>query len=308
VADAGARLAIRLLQDAAERGDIDPWDVDVIAVVDGFLDQLRGRIEVPRLIAATQAGRGGSYEQDLAASSEAFLAAAVLVGLKAEVLERQTFPAPQLIEDPFGCDPDDEDADFAGFVLPRRPERQLWRRPVAPPPLQRPVSLGELISQLEDIAARLEQDGGRNRPKPRSRPYSEREAIEQVASLAHREKLPETTAALSLFLQQWPAALAWVDFEQLVAAWAASAPADLDHDRVGVFWALLFLCSQGRLDLQQEGGLFGPLQIKRLQEVDHLETRRQQQQQRTDNDPAPVLERQRTAGPAPLPARLPEAA
>ena len=48
-ADAGARLAIRLLQDAAERGELDPWDVDVIAVVDGFLDQLRQRIEVPRL-------------------------------------------------------------------------------------------------------------------------------------------------------------------------------------------------------------------------------------------------------------------
>ena len=44
-ADAGARLAIRLLQDAAERGDLDPWDVDVIAVVDGFLDQLRQRID-----------------------------------------------------------------------------------------------------------------------------------------------------------------------------------------------------------------------------------------------------------------------
>ena len=86
-ADAGARLAIRLLQDAAERGDLDPWDVDVIAVVDGFLDQLRQRIEVPRQIAAALAGRGGSYERDLAESSEAFLAASVLVGLKAEVLE-----------------------------------------------------------------------------------------------------------------------------------------------------------------------------------------------------------------------------
>ena len=80
-ADAGARLAIRLLQDAAERGDLDPWDVDVIAVVDGFLDQLRQRIEVPGQVAAVIAGRGGSYERDLADSSEAFLAASVLVGL-----------------------------------------------------------------------------------------------------------------------------------------------------------------------------------------------------------------------------------
>ena len=80
-ADAGARLAIRLLQDAAERGDLDPWDVDVIAVIDGFLDQLRQRIEVPGQVAAALAGRGGSYERDLADSSEAFLAASVLVGL-----------------------------------------------------------------------------------------------------------------------------------------------------------------------------------------------------------------------------------
>ncbi|MCP4973875.1 MAG: segregation and condensation protein A, partial [Prochlorococcus sp.] len=34
-ADSGARLAIRLLQDAAVKGELDPWDVDVIAVVDG---------------------------------------------------------------------------------------------------------------------------------------------------------------------------------------------------------------------------------------------------------------------------------
>ena len=60
-ADAGARLAIRLLQDAAERGDLDPWDVDVIAVIDGFLDQLRQRIEIPGQVAAALAGRGGSY-------------------------------------------------------------------------------------------------------------------------------------------------------------------------------------------------------------------------------------------------------
>ena len=88
MAEGGARLAIRLLQDAAVRGELDPWDVDVIAVVDGFLDQLRQRIEVPRLVASA----GGSYEQDLAETSEAFLAASVLVGLKAEVLEAAPWP------------------------------------------------------------------------------------------------------------------------------------------------------------------------------------------------------------------------
>ena len=272
MAEGGARLAIRLLQDAAVRGELDPWDVDVIAVVDGFLDQLRQRIEVPRLVAAA----GGSYEQDLAETSEAFLAASVLVGLKAEVLEAATFPPEPIQDDSFGFDFDDDGQGWLmnpGLEMPRRPERHLWRRPVAPPPLQRPVTLGELIRQLEDIAERIENDEGKIRSRHRPKRYSERAAIEQVAALAHREKLPETTAALSQFLLQWPQAVEWAGFEDLVAAWAASveakgAAAELDADRVGVFWALLFLCHQGKVDLEQTGGLFGPLSLKRLLDAD----------------------------------------
>jgi segregation and condensation protein A len=271
VAEGGARLAIRLLQDAAVRGELDPWDVDVIAVVDGFLDQLRQRIEVPRLVAAA----GGSYEQDLAETSEAFLAASVLVGLKAEVLEAATFPPEPIQDDSCGFDFDDDGQGWLmnpGLEMPRRPERHLWRRPVAPPPLQRPVTLGELIRQLEDIAERIEDDEGKIRSRHRPKRYSERAAIEQVAALAHREKLPETTAALSQFLLQWPQALQWAGFEELVEAWAASveakgAAAELDADRVGVFWALLFLCHQGKVELEQTGGLFGPLSLKRLLDV-----------------------------------------
>jgi segregation and condensation protein A len=271
VAEGGARLAIRLLQDAAVRGELDPWDVDVIAVVDGFLDQLRQRIEVPRLVAAA----GGSYEQDLAETSEAFLAASVLVGLKAEVLEAATFPPEPIQDDSFSFDFDDDGQGWLmnpGLEMPRRPERHLWRRPVAPPPLQRPVTLGELIRQLEDIAERIEDDEGKIRSRHRPKRYSERAAIEQVAALAHREKLPETTAALSQFLLQWPQAVQWAGFEELVEAWAASveakgAAAELDADRVGVFWALLFLCHQGKVELEQTGGLFGPLSLKRLLDV-----------------------------------------
>ena len=270
MAEAGARLAIRLLQDAAERGEIDPWDVDVIAVIDGFLDQLRQRIEAPRLASLHR----GSYEQDLAESSEAFLAASVLVGLKAEVLEAATFPVEAIVQEAFDFDdPGEGWAEEGGFSLPARPERHLQRRLVAPPPLQRPVTLGELIRQLEDIAERLEADEGKVRQKHRPKRYSDRAAMAQVAALAHREKLPETTAALSRFLQTWSdsASCRWIGFDDLVGAWGlaveqASAQEELDQDRVGVFWALLFLCSQGKVELDQPGGLYAPLSLKRLLE------------------------------------------
>ena len=263
MADQGARLAIHMLQDAAERGEIDPWDVDVIAVVDGFLDQLRQRIEAPALL--TVVG-GGRFERDLAQSSEAFLAASVLVGLKAEILEASTFP-PEPPADDEPCDLDGEEGDWQTSLwdMPRRPERHLLRRPVAPPPLRRSVSLGELIQQLEDIAAQLERGERAGRPRQRPRRYSERAAIAQVTALAHREKLPETTAALSRFLGDWDPIRSrhWVDFEALVTAWADGGDADLDHDRVDVFWALLFLCSQGKVELRQEGGLFGVLSLRK---------------------------------------------
>lgn len=265
VAEAGARMAIRMLQDAAERGDIDPWDVDVIAVIDGFLDKLQQRIASPAL----PLSQGVRFEQDLAESSEAFLAASVLVGLKAELLEQSNFPPqPEDLDDCLlGGDELEPAVGFSG--LPNRPERTLFRRPVAPPPLQRPVSLGELISQLEAIAKQLEQEGRRPRQKG-GRRYSERAAIAQVAALAHREKLPETTAALNRFIQMaWPAdGHSWLDFDELVRAWGAwskaNEPEDLDQDRVGVFWALLFLSAQGKVELHQRGGLFGPLSLRRL--------------------------------------------
>jgi len=263
-ADAGARLAIRLLQDAAVRGELDPWDVDVIAVVDGFLDQLRQRIEVPNKVAAVLAGRGGSYERDLADTSEAFLAASVLVGLKAEVLEASMLPPPLEVEEAFDSDFDDQGWLDPSFAFPRRPERHLQRRPVAPPPLRRPVTLGELIEQLESIAEQLESDEIEARRRQRRKRFSNREAIAQVAGLAHREKLPETTAALGVYLNSWEDALDWVDFEQLVQQWKTVAPSDLDTDRVGVFWALLFLSSQGHVELEQQGWLHAPLQLKRI--------------------------------------------
>ena len=261
--DSGARYAIRLLRDAAERGDIEPWDVDVIPVVDGFLDQLRQRIQIPRKVNDEIGIRGGSYEIDLAESSEAFLAASVLVSLKAEVLEAETFPIAPIDQDDFDIDLSEQGWLDENFNLPTRPERHLSRRLVAPPPLKRPVTLGELIAQLESIAESIESDELNNRRKRRKR-FSDREIIEQVSSLAHKENLPETTAALGMYLHNWEDALHWVDFDLLVQKWEKTASGDLDTDRVGVFWALLFLSSQGKIELKQESTLFSKLQLKRI--------------------------------------------
>ena len=143
------------------------------------------------------------------------------------------------------------------------------QRAPARPYRLKPLSLGEPapgydLDKALAIAEHLEADELEARRRQRKRRFSNREAIAQVVGLAHREKLPETTAALGVYLNGWEDALDWIDFEQLVQRWISVAPGDLDTDRVGVFWALLFLSSQGAVELQQEGWLHAPLRLKRI--------------------------------------------
>ena len=56
----------------------------------------------------------------------------------------------------------------------------------------------------------------------------------------------------------------WIDFEYLVTKWQIVAKKDLDRDRLGVFWALLFLSSQNKIELKQIQSLYGPIKIKRV--------------------------------------------
>ena len=85
-----------------------------------------------------------------------------------------------------------------------------------------------------------------------------------MKSLAHREKLPETTKELGKFIDGWEKALQWTDFEHLVEIWKTVVKNDLDKDRLGVFWALLFLSSENKIEIKQINSLYGPIQIKRI--------------------------------------------
>ena len=252
----GPRLLIKFLQDAAGRGELDPWDIDVISVIDSFLDQFNQK--------ASQDKYGQiSYERDLSETSEAFFAASVLVNLKAQVLESDIFP-----EESASFDQEFEIIDQPwlneGFDIPKYPEKYLRRRSVAKPIIKRSATLGELINQLESIAETIETQDLLLMKRKKSKKYSDKALIDQVRHLAHREKLPETTKALGMFIDHWEKALQWIDFEYLVNIWKGVAKKDLDIDRLGVFWALLFLSSQNKIELKQISSLYGPIKIKRI--------------------------------------------
>ena len=252
----GPRLLIRFLQDAAGKGELDPWDIDVISVIDSFLEQYTNTF--PK-----SANNQNSYQKDLSETSEAFFAASVLVNLKAQVLESDVFKDESLeFEDDYEID--NQEWINQGFDIPKNPEKYLRRRSVAQPILQRTTTLSELVNQLESIAEIIETQDLLLMKRKRNKKYSDKALISEVQTLAHREKLPETTKELGKFIDSWERALQWTDFEYLVNQWQMIVKNDLDKDRLGVFWALLFLSSQNKIEIKQINYLYGPILIKRI--------------------------------------------
>lgn len=266
-----ATEAIALLIDLAQRGEINPWDVQVIEVIDRYLSTL----------ALGNDAEPGGRDADLSQSGQAFLWASMLVLLKADTLER--------LEEEEDLELTDTDAESDAAVEARLPlhlERHLRRRPAAPPPKRRPVTLSELIEQLQQMAAQLGEAPFRSRSKP-PRSLSRTQAAKAIAHLAHDENLTEIATRLDVFLSgHWKELAAgkdWLNLEQLLEWWTLSPTASDEtdrnsalhstsepqvHDRVGVFWALLLLSAQSKVELYQEE-FYQDLKIRTLESGTH---------------------------------------
>ncbi|VEP17384.1 conserved hypothetical protein [Hyella patelloides LEGE 07179] len=247
-----AQIAIANLIDSAEKGDIDPWDVPVIEVIDRFLQEL-GLMETTEL---------STTEANLPQSGQAFLWASMLVLLKADTL--------QLLQEIY--QEEETDTEFLEELtlddleqspsLPPFLERHLRRRTSVPPKGKRKVTLQELIEQLEQIAAEIEATTT-GTPKPKRSSTSRRAAMKAIANLAHNENLTELAIQLENFLAlkfpQLSASQDFLNWEHLLSHWHQDRPADWkqhqhteNQDRAGIFWALLLLSAQSKVELSQE--------------------------------------------------------
>ena len=273
---------IALLIELAQQGEIDPWDVQVIEVIDRYLSE----------IFLAQEETQAACEADLSQSGQAFLSASMLVLLKANTLIELDAPA----EEPSDLSAVETGAISTKLRLPL--EQQLRRRPAALPPQKRRVELKELIDQLQLMAAQLQAQ--QLKPSSKSlhaRPHrqSRSQTARAIAQLAHQENLTEVAGEIERFLNHRPPSLdpqGWLNLDQLVDLWAKTkqpAPVASDHngnkadvlleaelhsgrhsepeaapessehflpsqhnDRVSVFWALLLLSAQSKVELAQE--------------------------------------------------------
>ncbi len=274
--DAAAKLfeGIALLIELAQRGEIDPWDVQVIEVIDRYLGAFMPIQE------AAQA----TCEADLSQSGQAFLSASMLVLFKANTLLEPESPAAE--PDPEDILPEAEDkADKLRLPL----ENQLRRRPATLPPQKRRVTLQELIDQLQLMATQLqlahEADVSTKTTRNRLHSQSRAQAARAIAQLAHQENLTEVAGELEQFLNPHSHRILgleqdWLNMDQLVNLWTQTKHPTPQgnqsqashhglahpqpHERVSVFWALLLLSAQSKVELSQEE-FYQEIKIRRLE-------------------------------------------
>lgn len=256
-----ASEAIAILIDLAQKGEIDPWDVQVIDVIDRFLKDLEINSEM-------------YGEKGLSHSGQAFLWASMLVLLKANTLEELEI---QEIESEIELELE-EIEENKKRNLPISLENYIRRRPAGPVTKKRRVTLQELIEHIQQIAAEIESKPATT---PKRNYNSRRENIRVITELAHNENLTEMAGQLEQFLDSYFEQLAngneWLSLDNLLPSWHEingfqySENQEKKHDKVGIFWALLLLSSESKVELSQEE-FYQDLSVKPIFALENLKT------------------------------------
>lgn len=226
---------VEILVQLAERGEIDPWNIDIVEVTDRFLAELER-----------------CRELDLRISGRTLFFAATLLRMKSAYLT--TDPVDDSESEESECVGDEEDeADFGASDLAEpieRLEREIQRRIGRKKVRRRPVTLYELITELK--SAEKEE---RRRQRQRSESVDERLIrASDVVSVAHDEDYHgAASAVLGCF-----DALAPHGGDVAMSSICAS----LGKGTMEVYIPLLFLMLEGKVDIRQEE-YFGELYVRR---------------------------------------------
>ena len=166
-----AEEPVEILVQMAERGEIDPWNIDIVEVTDRFLSELERRKEL-----------------DLRISGRTLFYAAILLRMKSDHLEQLAQEVDISFDNDEAADEtDDFDFDIDGEVSGRlgpvdRLEREIKRRLDRKQFRRHPITLYELITELKN--AEKEE---RRRQRLSSYGPDEYFDADDVVSIAHEE-------------------------------------------------------------------------------------------------------------------------
>ncbi len=234
---------VEILVQMAERGEIDPWNIDIVEVTDRFLAELERRREL-----------------DLRVSGRTLFYSSVLLRMKSEYLdvpaESEDDDEEFVSDDPFGegADPFSEDVVTARALGPiEMLEREIDRRIKRKDARKRPVTLYELITQLK-----LAEKAERRRQRRRKLVSSEEDAFpepdaDDVVGIAHDEAYDAMAKQIYVLVCEHPDARdPGVSLYELVSV--------LHWPLYQVYIPCLFLMLDGLVDLEQDE-FFGDLWV-----------------------------------------------
>ncbi|MEN6512977.1 segregation/condensation protein A [Methanoculleus sp.] len=230
---------VEILVGMAERGEVDPWNIDIVDVTDRFLAELDRRKEL-----------------DLRVSGRTLFYAACLLRLKSDYLDGWGGDG----DEEFFVDEEDEsfadlgfDFESAGDIEPmdrleREIQRRLGRKSLRKRP---PVTLYELIKQLK--TAEKEQRRRQRRRVPAPREPDLNLSAGDVVAVAHDEGYQK---AVSVVMEEFRRATRDGD-DPLTLDGLSGA---MGRTRREVYIPLLFLMLEGKLALWQDE-FFGEVYI-----------------------------------------------
>jgi segregation and condensation protein A len=221
---------VEILVGLAERGEIDPWNINIIEVTDRFLSELKRRQQL-----------------NLQVSGRTLFYASTLLRMKSEQLDvaednGEEGDGDDQFGDEFGGGTDEE-IDFGARLGPiERLEHEIQRRLDRKNMRKSPITLFELITELKNI----------EKEERRRRRMSEGHAdladslidADDVVSIAHEEGFQETSLTrLAEYLEGLE-----IDEEMTLAELCRKMEWGIPE----VYIPLLFLALDGRCNLRQE--------------------------------------------------------
>jgi segregation and condensation protein A len=228
---------VEILVGLAERGEIDPWNINIIEVTDRFLSELERRRQL-----------------NLQVSGRTLFYASTLLRMKSEQLQVvEETDEESDGEDLFGEDYAGEggdDIDYGSRFGPiERLEHEIQRRLDRKNMRKSPITLFELITELKNI----EKEERRRRRMNVDHGDDSLIDADDVVSIAHEEGFQETSLArLAEYLEGLE-----IDEEMTLAELCEKMEWGIPE----VYIPLLFLALDGRCNLRQEE-FFGDIWVR----------------------------------------------
>lgn len=228
---------IELLVQLADDGEIDPWDLDLLAVTDAFLERID--------------------ESDLVVTARTLFYASVLLRMKSDAIVGEREEPIEEVPEPY-----EEPAGDPVAVLEAEMDRRLTRKRAR----GTPTTLAQLIRELRSAErdrfwkqTRSYDTSGNGRRGPQTLDYrsvddlhSPGEAVDEVSDTPHHENLEQVLVPLLEHLTERFETTPSVAFESVI---------HLGPSPARVFAALVFLEHRGAVRLNQSE-LYEPLSIE----------------------------------------------